>query len=112
MTKESEAVIRSRKKRPEYYKAYLREYRKKNRNDLWSKVHPEYFREYKQRPEVKFKNAVRAKVYRAIKTGKMKRGVCESCGISNTQAHHDDYNKPLDVRWLCREHHENVHHIN
>ena len=40
-------------------------------------------------------------VRNAIKRGDLNRKPCERCGDSKTEAHHDDYNKPLDVRWLC-----------
>ena len=33
---------------------------------------------------------------------------CEVCGES-AQRHHDDYSKPLEVRWLCTRHHGEVH---
>jgi hypothetical protein len=26
---------------------------------------------------------------------------CEDCGKPDTQKHHEDYSKPLDVTWLC-----------
>ena len=36
--------------------------------------------------------------------------VCEDCGnIIETEAHHKDYSKPLEVRWLCRACHKIVH---
>jgi hypothetical protein len=43
----------------------------------------------------------------AIRDGKMLRHtVCEVCGSSlNVEAYHDDYTKPLIVRWLCKKHH-------
>jgi hypothetical protein len=35
--------------------------------------------------------------------------VCEVCGEAATAAHHDDYSKPLDVRYLCAAHHTDWH---
>ena len=35
---------------------------------------------------------------------------CEICG-EKAEAHHDDYNKPLEVRWLCFKHHREWHKI-
>ena len=42
-------------------------------------------------------------VQRAIKCGELIRPeVCENCNRSGkTEASHDDYNKPLEVQWLC-----------
>lgn len=32
---------------------------------------------------------------------------CEKCGsTTKVHRHHDDYSKPLEVRWLCHEHHK------
>lgn len=35
---------------------------------------------------------------------------CEICG-NQAEAHHNDYDKPLDVRWLCFKHHRLYHKI-
>ena len=54
------------------------------------------------------RNAV-SKVHAAIVRGDLTRLPCEVCGKPKTHAHHDDYAKPLDVRWLCPAHH-GLHH--
>lgn len=51
-------------------------------------------------------------VSNAIRDGRLKRGeVCEvaDCGRTDLHAHHDDYSKPLEVRWLCPLHHHRGH---
>lgn len=44
-----------------------------------------------------------------IKMGSMIRKPCEECGKLNTHGHHDDYDKALEVRWLCPLHHNQWH---
>lgn len=46
------------------------------------------------------------RVSSAIRSGKLISRPCEVCGGTKSQAHHDDYSKPLDVRWLCAVHHK------
>ena len=44
----------------------------------------------------------------ALRTGRLTRGPCEMASVECSgpiQAHHDDYSKPLEVRWFCRHHH-------
>lgn len=57
----------------------------------------------------------------AIEDGQIQRQyVCEKCNDSGTfangrtkiQAHHTDYNKPLDVMWLCQKCHHEWHKEN
>lgn len=45
----------------------------------------------------------------AIRKGLIARGPCEVCGSEHVDGHHDDYDKPMAVRWLCRLHHREVH---
>lgn len=49
----------------------------------------------------------------AIRDGKLSRKPCEICGsVKRVHAHHDDYAKIYDVRWLCNEHHREWHRVN
>jgi len=47
--------------------------------------------------------------YNAIRSKALIPKPCEVCGEDRVDAHHDDYDKPLDVRWLCRRHHMQFH---
>jgi hypothetical protein len=44
-----------------------------------------------------------------LRRGKIERKPCEVCGDEKAQMHHEDYSKPLDVRWFCRKHHLELH---
>ena len=57
------------------------------------------------------KSNARSSVKFALKTGKLKRLPCEyaDCTIERTEAHHPDYDFPLEVLWLCRSHHLELH---
>ena len=55
--------------------------------------------------------SARKKVHYALKTGLLVRpDRCEGCGSSTkVQAHHEDYERPLSVRWLCARCHKSTH---
>ncbi len=89
-----------RERHPEEMRAAVREYGRKHKKEMqlrteqWAKKNPK-------------KTSAHAKVYYAIKIGKLKKENCY-CG-KRAHAHHDDYNKPLDVLWLCPIHHKERH---
>jgi len=45
----------------------------------------------------------------AIRDKKLFPQPCERCGCIETNAHHEDYSKPLEVMWLCDKHHGERH---
>jgi hypothetical protein len=67
--------------------------------------------EYQRRRRAKNrgKNAARAAISRDIRSGKIVPQPCEKCGNPKTEAHHVDYRKKKDVRWLCFKHHREEH---
>jgi ribosomal protein S27AE len=70
----------------------------------------EYNRRQRAKPESNMRQAARMKLSRAVRDGRLTTLSCEKCGAEPTQAHHDDYSKPLVVRWLCARCHQQLHH--
>ncbi len=59
----------------------------------------------------RYKDSVRHRVAYALKVGQLTKLPCEyaDCNILKVEAHHPDYSEPLDVIWLCRDHHLELH---
>lgn len=57
--------------------------------------------------KVNARTNIRCRIWR----GTMERKPCAVCGEPKSHAHHHDYIKPLEVRWLCSKHHKEVHHV-
>lgn len=64
---------------------------------------------YYKDPELRRRMRVRQATNNAIRGGTLKRLPCERCGDEKSEAHHDDYDKPLKVRFLCGKHHKEHH---
>ena len=45
----------------------------------------------------------------AVARGIIKKMPCKVCGIEEVDVHHEDYEKPLQVTWLCKIHHVERH---
>jgi len=57
--------------------------------------------------------AAHSAVNNAVRDGRLKKGPCDVCGGTvAVHAHHDDYDRPMTVRWLCVPHHAQWHHVN
>lgn len=86
----------------------IREYdRKRGKNPERIKLATEITKAWRTEDERRQKchNAVR----RAIIDGGLIKSPCERCGEIKSLAHHEDYDKPLDVMWLCQPCHKQRH---
>ena len=93
-------VRENRKAKRDYYNAYDRE-RSKNKERvarMAASLSPEKRKAYMV-------------TMIAIGRGKLQKKPCEVCGAEKVEAHHPDYTKPLDVMWVCRKHHADIHRM-
>lgn len=90
----------------EYHKKYAETYSK---NPEVRAKRAEKAREHSKDPAYELQRKARKAVGKAVRIGELVRMPCEICGDFPTHGHHDDYSRPLDVRWLCPFHHV-AHH--
>jgi hypothetical protein len=75
--------------------------------------HAAWMREWRKgrpmTPEQRRRDAARsyAGVYK--RRGRLAPQPCRVCGSEKVEMHHEDYDKPLDVTWLCRPCHLALH---
>ena len=96
-------IVRKSIQRPEEKKrraVYMSKWFKNNK-DKAKEIREKY-------PE---KNEARAIFKKALNKGDIIKLPCEVCGEQKSEGHHCDYSKPLDVLWLCRQHHRIEHRL-
>ena len=96
-------VRKNRSDNIDYYRAYDRE--RGNRQDS------SYCLKYRNENPAKYR--CHMIVSNAKRDGHLIEKPCEMCkSDKSVHAHHDDYSKPLDVRWLCSICHSDWHKHN
>ena len=94
----------NRNKNLEKYRAYDRE---RGKIPERIKANTEVNRVWRQ--EDVRRSAAHNSVGRAIRNGSLVRQPCVRCGEIKSLAHHEDYDKPLEVMWLCQPCHKQRH---
>lgn len=117
-----EAARLNRLKNIDYYREYDKKrfkedprvkdrHKKYQQTDSYKQSTKKAKRKWQEKNKVK--RAVHAITGNAIRAGMLIKQPCEVCGSTvRIHAHHDDYLRPLSVRWLCATHHAQWHDEN
>lgn len=100
-----EYCARNRERTKERSQEYLRSLSPERARDIRSRAQAKY------RSKFPYRDRARSRVRHALKTGQLLKEPCKICGDTKAQAHHSDYGKPLDVMWLCSDHHSAWHRV-
>lgn len=101
---QKELTRRSRAARIEHYREYDRA-----RGKLPHRIANTIAQTKKWYAEDKRRMKCHNAVHRALRNGSLVPKDCAVCGSEKSVAHHEDYDKPLDVIWLCQAHHKQLH---
>jgi hypothetical protein len=98
-------VTLNRKTHIERYREYDK---KRSQHPERRKAHAQYVKDWQEANQQR--TLAHSQVQNAIRNGSLVRMPCIKCGNEKSQGHHEDYNKPLDVVWLCSPCHQRFHH--
>ena len=84
------------------YPESKKRWREKNKEKEWVTTK----RYWAENPESRKAHSI---VSNAIRGNKLKKKKCIVCRNEKSEAHHDDYSKPLEILWFCRQCHMNYH---
>lgn len=89
---------------PESYRKQNRSEKRKKHNRQWRTNNPECDEQYrKDNPEKLAAHCIANRAYPVPQ-------ICNVPGCTNIgERHHEDYSKPLEIEWLCVEHHKRRH---
>lgn len=109
-------VTENREKRVEYYNAYDRvrtrdpERKAKRKITDAKPQNVERIKQYKKQYQYDtVRKAAAVAVNNAVRDCRLFKEPCFICGEVKVEAHHYDYSRPLDVSWLCKAHHMEIH---
>lgn len=94
------------------YQRHLEENRNRQKTERGAANHARAVRSYRQRNAKK--RAAHNAIAKALMFGKIVPWPCcavPECNVVEVEAHHPDYDAPLDVVWLCNAHHTEVHRL-
>lgn len=99
--KERSSLPHRLKARSDYQKTEEGKTAKKKAQEKYDKTYP-------------LRYAARFIVRKGLRNGTISRpATCSECGSDQKiEGHHDDYTKPLDIRWLCEKCHKKWHRHN
>lgn len=117
------AVRKNRSDNVDYYRKYDAErfkndprvaarHHRYQKTEAGKKAHKKAHKKWKSMNPIK--RGANMMVCNAVRDGRMiKADECSECGAGGKiHGHHDDYAKPLEVRWMCSKCHTDWHKIN
>lgn len=123
--KASRSTKKWRENNKEHMRSLVSEWEKNNKDkrkkshQKWIADNPEKHAESNRRRTARMRKKYPHKflarniVNSHLRSGKIQMLPCAGCGtMDHVEAHHEDYDKPLDIIWLCRGCHRMVHREN